>query len=195
MFNFKLIYYDKNIIVINKPVGIIFSKIYNCNLIKKKGYLPNKGILNRLDKYTSGIILIARNITFYFFFKKLLLLRIIKKKYKTFFLSKKKGYINLSLKKKKFVFLKKKEKKSLTYYNIIKNFKNINFYNICIKTGRTHQIRIHIKHINLNLFKNNNFLKHLHYYSIMFYYPFIKKNFNLFCKTSIELKKNILINL
>ncbi|AFP83801.1 ribosomal large subunit pseudouridine synthase [Candidatus Carsonella ruddii CS isolate Thao2000] len=194
MFNFKILYYDKNIIVINKPVGVIFSKLYCCDFIKNKKYLPNKGILNRLDKYTSGIILIAKNITFYFFFKKLLLLRIIKKKYKTFFLSKKKGFINLSLKKKKFVFLKIKEKKSLTYYKIIKKLKKTNFYNVCIKTGRTHQIRIHINHIIFNL-KKKILLNYLHYYSIMFYYPFIKKNFNLFCKTSIEFKKNILINI
>ncbi|MGP4128204.1 MAG: pseudouridine synthase [Candidatus Carsonella ruddii] len=198
MYNIKIIYYDKNIIIINKPFGIEISKI-----IKKKikNNLPNNGILNRLDKYTSGIILIARNILFYFYYKKLILSNFIKKKYiaiteKTFL----KGFINLSIFKKKNIFIKKFRKKSLSFYKIIKNTKKINFNYIYIKTGRTHQIRKHLNYCEIFL-KNDfyysnkkNFSNTLHYKKISFFYPSIMKNFTLSCNLTKEMKKIFLIN-
>ncbi|MBY0585446.1 hypothetical protein K5B08_00915, partial [Candidatus Carsonella ruddii] len=105
MHKIKIKYYDKNIIIINKPVGI---EIVNFLKLKIKNNLPNKGILNRLDKYTSGIILIARNLMFYYFYKKIILNKMIKKKYIAIVENgKKKGYINLSIFKKKKIFIKK----------------------------------------------------------------------------------------
>ncbi|WP_432781764.1 pseudouridine synthase [Candidatus Carsonella ruddii] len=99
MYKITIKYYDKNIIIINKPVGIEVDKIIK---IKIKNNIPNKGILNRLDKYTSGIIMIARNLVFYYFYKKIMLLKIIKKKYIVFVDNKiNNGFINLSISKKK----------------------------------------------------------------------------------------------
>ncbi|WMC19217.1 MAG: RNA pseudouridine synthase [Candidatus Carsonella ruddii] len=198
MYNIKIIYYDKNIIVINKPFGIEINKVIK-NKIKNN--LPNNGILNRLDKYTSGIVLIARNIFFYFYYKKLILSNFIKKKYiaiteKTL----KKGFINLSIFKKKCVFIKKNKKKGLSFYKIIKNTKKINFNYIYIKTGRTHQIRKHLNYCKIFL-KNDyyysnkkKFLNTLHYRKISFFYPSIMKNFTLSCNLTKEIKKIFLIN-
>ncbi|WGS66619.1 pseudouridine synthase [Candidatus Carsonella ruddii] len=198
MYNIKIIYYDKNIIIINKPFGIEISKVIK-NKIKNN--LPNNGILNRLDKYTSGIILIARNFLFYFYYKKLILSNFIKKKYiaiteKTFI----KGFINLSIFKKKNIFIKKYKKKSLSYYKIIKNTKKINFNYIYIKTGRTHQIRKHLNYCKIFL-KNDyyysnekKFLNTLHYKKISFFYPSIMKNFTLSCNLTKEMRKIFLIN-
>ncbi|AFP83995.1 pseudouridine synthase [Candidatus Carsonella ruddii] len=199
MQNIKILYYDKNIIILNKPFGIEINKI-----IKKKtnNNLPNNGLLNRLDKYTSGIITIARNNLFYFYYKKLLLSNYIKKKYivfteKKFF----KGFINLSIKKKKNILIKKNYKKSLSFYKIIKKNNNNNFLYIYIKTGRTHQIRKHLYHSKIfikNDFylkkKKNTFLNNLHFKTISFFYPFIMKNFSLSCNLTKEIKKNFLIN-
>ncbi|BFI90959.1 pseudouridine synthase [Candidatus Carsonella ruddii] len=198
MYNIKIIYYDKNIIVINKPFGIEIGKVLK-NKIKNN--LPNNGILNRLDKYTTGIVLIARNILFYFYYKKLILSNYILKKYiaiteKTFI----KGFINLSIFKKKNVIIKKNSKKSISYYKTIKQAKNINLNYIYIKTGRTHQIRKHLNYCEI-LLKNDYyyskrkiFLNTLHYKKISFYYPSIMKNFTLSCNLSKEMKKIFLIN-
>ncbi|WMC20408.1 MAG: pseudouridine synthase [Candidatus Carsonella ruddii] len=198
MYNIKIIYYDKNIIIINKPFGLEINKIIK-NKIKNN--LPNNGILNRLDKYTTGIVLIARNIFFYFYYKKILLSNFIKKKYisiteKTFI----KGFINLSIFKKKIIFIKKNKKKSLSYYKIIKNRKNISLNYIYIKTGRTHQIRKHLNYCRIFLKndfyykKEKKFLNTLHYKKISFFYPSIMKNFKLSCNLTKEMKKIFLIN-
>lgn len=198
MHKIKIKYYDKNIIIVNKPLGIEIEKILK-NKIKNN--LPNKGILNRLDKYTSGIIIIARNLIFYFFYKKMLLNKFVKKKYLTIIKKKFfKGFINLSLFKKKKIYIKKFFKKSITFYKILKNNKFFTFLNIYIKTGRTHQIRKHLKHSNINIIneiyyeKKNKFINTLHFKEIEFFYPFLMKNFKLSCILPIEMKKIFLIN-
>ncbi|XZR52950.1 MAG: pseudouridine synthase [Candidatus Carsonella ruddii] len=197
MYNIKIIYYDKNIIIVDKPFGIEISKVIKN---KVKNNLPNSGILNRLDKYTSGIVLIARNIFFYFYYKKLILSNFIKKQYiaiteKTFI----KGFINLSIFKKKNIIIKKNKKKSLSFYKIIKKTKKINFNYIYIKTGRTHQIRKHLNYCEIFLkndfyFNKNKFSNTLHYKKISFFYPSIMKNFTLSCNLTKEMKKIFLIN-
>lgn len=199
MHKIKIEYYDKNIIIINKPVGIeIFSLLKN----KIKNNLPNKGILNRLDKYTSGIILIARNLMFYFFYKKIILKKIIKKNYITIVeKNNNSGFINLSIYKKRKILIKKFFKKSITFYKKIKNSYKNNIYNIYIKTGRTHQIRKHLNFSNIiikNEFyynKNLKLINTLHHKKISFFYPLIMKNFFLYCNIPTEMKKIFLINI
>lgn len=198
MYKIKIKYFDKNIILIEKPLGIEIT-----NILKKKikNNLPNKGILNRLDKYTSGIILIARNVFFYFFYKKILIKKIIKKTYISI-INKEiyKGFINLSILKKKKIFIKKNFKKSLTFYKIFKkkNYKSLIY--IYIKTGRTHQIRKHLNYSKINILndlyynKKKKFINTLHYKNVSFYYPLFMKNFNLSCNIPIEMKKIFLFN-
>ncbi|AQU89561.1 pseudouridine synthase [Candidatus Carsonella ruddii] len=200
MHKIKIEYYDKNIIIINKPIGI---EIFNFLKNKIKNKLPNKGILNRLDKYTSGIILIARNLMFYFFYKKIILKKMIKKKYIAIVEQKKfsNGFINLCIFKKRKILIKKYFKKSLTFYKKLKNLHENNIYNIYIKTGRTHQIRKHLKFSNIiikNEFYYNKKIKlinTLHHKKISFFYPLIMKNFVLYCNLPIEMKKIFLINI
>ncbi|MFI4847090.1 MAG: pseudouridine synthase [Candidatus Carsonella ruddii] len=193
----KIKYYDKNIIIIYKPIGV---EVINLLKIKIKNKIPNKGILNRLDKYTSGIILIARNIYFYFFYKKMLIKNYIKKIYISIIKKNvKKGFINLNILKKKKNIINKIGKKSLTFYKILKKRKNNSIILIYIKTGRTHQIRNHFFHCKLNIIndfynnKINKFLHTLHYKKISFFYPVFKKNFILSCNIPIEMKKIFLI--
>ncbi|AFP84175.1 ribosomal large subunit pseudouridine synthase [Candidatus Carsonella ruddii HT isolate Thao2000] len=199
MHNIKILYYDKNIILLNKPFGLEIRSILK-NKINNN--LPNNGILNRLDKYTSGIVIIARNNLFYFYYKKLLLLNYIKKKYIAFTEKKNiKGFINLCIYKKKKIIIGKHGKKSISFYKIIKNKKNFNLLYIYIKTGRTHQIRKHLNYCKIFLKndfyyikKKKNFLNTLHFKTISFFYPFIMNNFILSCNLTKEIKKFFLIN-
>ncbi|WP_433927963.1 pseudouridine synthase [Candidatus Carsonella ruddii] len=199
MYKIKIIYYDKNIIIINKPIGV---EVYSFLKKKIRNNLPNKGILNRLDKYTSGIILIARNLMFYYYYKKITINKIIKKNYITIIERNVfKGFINLSIFKKNKILIKKFFKKSITFYKKIKQIKNFNILDIFIKTGRTHQIRKHFKHSGINI-KNEfyynkkiKFINTLHYKKISFFYPLKMKKFNLYCNLPIEMRKIILINI
>ncbi|AFP84355.1 pseudouridine synthase [Candidatus Carsonella ruddii] len=201
MFNFKIRYLDKNIIVINKPIGITIKELINLNYLYFNNKIPNFGILNRLDKYTSGLILIAKNLFFYFYFKKLIIKNLIKKNYISFINEKiNKGFINVDIFKKKKSLIIKNSKKSVTYYKIIKKKKYFSFLNICIKTGRTHQIRLHLLHIKKKIFNEFYYNKivllnnTLHFKKIMFYYPFLKKKINLFCNLNYDIKRIFLFN-
>ncbi|BCG49367.1 pseudouridine synthase [Candidatus Carsonella ruddii] len=198
MYKITIKYYDKNIIIINKPVGIEVNKILK---IKIKNNIPNKGILNRLDKYTSGIIMIARNLVFYYFYKKIILLQIIKKKYIVFVDNKtNNGFINLSILKKKKISIEQFSKKSLSFYKKIKKLKSQTLLFVYIKTGRTHQIRKHLIHCGImikNEFYYNKikkFINTLHFKTVSFFYPFNLKILKLSCNIPNEMKKIFLIN-
>ncbi|WP_053463623.1 pseudouridine synthase [Candidatus Carsonella ruddii] len=132
MHNIKILYYDKNIILLNKPFGLEIRSILK-NKINNN--LPNNGILNRLDKYTSGIVIIARNNLFYFYYKKLLLLNYIKKKYIAFTEKKNiKGFINLCIYIKKiYCYLSKNyiNKKNFFSNKKVCNFCLINIFHNC----------------------------------------------------------------
>ncbi|ASS47130.1 Pseudouridine synthase [Candidatus Nasuia deltocephalinicola] len=217
IFNLKkfinIIYEDDLIIIINKPVGISIHPNFmnwNNNLVNSLiSYYGNKvlflfrfGILHRLDKNTSGIVLLFKKNNIY-----LNLIRQIK--YNIFT----KYYISLNLNNiNNYIFLNKiigyinnfykKIYKNLNFFSITNFFffryiiyKNFIFFFLKSKliTGRTHQLRTHFKYFNIpiigdDFFLNNNiFLKKnnfLHCYNLNFFHPI--KNINLNFKISLS---------
>lgn len=170
----NVIHEDKNIIVINKPAGLIVhpTTLEDQRPTLVSGLLAAKkslsevagtlkpGIVHRLDADTSGVIIIAKN---NFAHKKLqqqFHQHTIKKIYLAVVygdLKPKKGAIEAPIKRssrdrtKMNVSLKKKAKYAISYYEVIKKSpkENISLVKVRIITGRTHQIRVHfsaIKH-------------------------------------------------
>ena len=166
----KIVFENKDIIVIDKPANLtvhpIHSEQKNTLVDELLAYYPEiknvgedplrPGIVHRLDKDTSGLIIIAKNNKSFEYLKNLFKNRQVEKNYLALVHGKvkdKKGTITKSISlskkdyKKRSVLLDENSKKAWTEYRIIENFKNYTLLEVSIKTGRTHQIRIHLKSI------------------------------------------------
>ncbi|MDW8279815.1 MAG: RluA family pseudouridine synthase [bacterium] len=199
----EIIYENNDFLVINKPNGLLVHPTIKNEkntlvdwLIKRYPEIKavgdnvfRPGIVHRLDKETSGIMIIAKNQKFFDYLKNLFKTHKIKKIYLALVwgkITKKHGIINLpiSLKSgsiKRTIYKGKLQKQAITKYKLLKIFKNkkgdfFSLLEIYPLTGRTHQIRVHLKAINHPICgdklygkKNDNFKRlMLHALSIEF---------------------------
>lgn len=165
--NIEIIYEDNDIIVVNKPQGMLTHPVGN----KKEGTLVNAllfysknlsgiggvlrpGIIHRLDKDTSGLLLVAKNDFSHKILSNDLKERKIKRIYYALvkgILKEDKGLIEIPLtknfKSKKFVKPSFSGRKAITEFKVIKRYKDYTLLEISLRTGRTHQIRVHLSYI------------------------------------------------
>jgi len=178
--NIPIIYEDENIVVVNKPSGLVvhpdgkssestlvdwilerYPEIKDVGepLILSSGKkILRPGIVHRLDKDTSGILLITKNQKTFKHLKKQFQEHTIKKIYKALVygeLKKNKGIINEPIGRSGKDFRKRlsgegargEMRKAITEYQVIVKNKKYSFVEMYPKTGRTHQIRVHFKAI------------------------------------------------
>jgi len=174
----NIIFQDENILVVEKPAGIVtlpdeknksgvFLELLLSEFPEQKKVNERGGILHRLDKDTSGLILVAKNKETFDFLVKEFKERKVEKKYLALVVGKidgEKGVIETLVgrspkdrkKQKAFLLLDPEAKrqglrKAVTEYKALKHFRdNENDYTLIEaspKTGRKHQIRVHLAHI------------------------------------------------
>ena len=153
-----IIYEDENLIALNKPSGLLSIPDREGKDISLKKLLIEKYgnifTVHRLDKDTSGLIVFAKNEVAHKHLSQQFEERRTEKIYLGLVLgslAEKKGTIDAPIAehpgKKGLMTVFRKGKESITDYEVLEDFKIFSWIQFQIHTGRTHQIRVHAKHI------------------------------------------------
>ena len=170
--NLDIVYEDEHLIVVNKPAGLTTHPgagndtdtlvngliAHYKNNLSSIGGISRPGIVHRLDKNTSGLLVVAKNDTVHAKLSKLLAERKIKRVYQALVWGiplKMQDTINTHIARKKedrkkmVVVDEEDGKNAVTHYKTLKVFLagRISLVECSLETGRTHQIRVHMLHI------------------------------------------------
>jgi 23S rRNA pseudouridine1911/1915/1917 synthase len=167
-----IVYEDKSLLVINKSAGMIVhpgagnltgtmvnALLYKCKNLSGINGVLRPGIVHRLDKYTSGLLVVAKNDQSHVHLSRQFEHKSIFRIYQALVwgVPGEKGEIVSQIgrnrrDRKKMTVLKQGGREAITEYRIIKDFLYLSQLEINLKTGRTHQIRVHLNHINHPVF-------------------------------------------
>ena len=163
----NIIYEDDDIIVINKPFGLVThpgAGNWNGTLANallhydsKLTNLDRAGIVHRLDKNTSGLMVISKNIKSQKFLVEQLQTHSVEREYSAIVYGHmiSGGVINESIGRDPKDRVKQailpSGKVAITHYRVIDRFKSHTHVKAILETGRTHQIRVHLSHIGYPL--------------------------------------------
>lgn len=164
----EILYKDKHIIIIDKPAGIVVypavghnkstlmnAVSYHCEKLAKAGSPLRPGVVHRLDKDTSGVMVVALEDKAYYDLAIQFKNRTIQKKYIAIVYGKFKetsGEITSKIgrsesDRKKMSTKARRGKEAVTIWKTVKSFNNATLIEVKLKTGRTHQIRVHFASI------------------------------------------------
>lgn len=163
----NIVYEDDTIIIINKPVGLIVhpgagnpdNTLVNALLhhLAELALIPRAGIVHRLDKETSGLLVIAKTLPAHHALIKQMQAREIEREYRAivhgYMISG--GTIDLAMGRHALLrtkmAVKENGKPAVTHYRVLEHFREHTLLSVKLETGRTHQIRVHFSHYNYPL--------------------------------------------
>lgn len=213
-----IIYEDDDVMVINKKSGVVVHPApgnYSGTLVNGLMYLSKDlshvngefrlGIVHRIDKDTSGLLIVAKNDKAH----RILAEELKEKKIKRKYIALVSGVINHDIgeidapigrdpsDRKKMCVTSVNSKDAITHFRVLERYKNASLIECELETGRTHQIRVHMKYINHPVIndpvygKNNHgeFGQLLHAKEITFTHPTTKKVMTFSCNVPEEFNK------
>lgn len=175
-----IIYEDERILAVDKPAGLVvhtdgrteepslaewvlarhpaLGDIGGKHTLDSGRYVPRAGILHRLDRETSGVIVVAKDDEVFYFLQRQFLDRTVEKAYNAFVCGvpdPREGMIDLPLGRSKTDFrqwatesaARGTLRKAVTVYKVLRTDGAFSFLELRPKTGRTHQLRVHMKAI------------------------------------------------
>lgn len=158
--DFEVLYEDEDLLIINKPAGVAVHPTFNhpsgtlangvMHYWQTKGLMHRFRAINRLDKDTTGIILIALNLYAYNRLSAQQESGSLIKQYAACvhgFVVNDTGTINLPIGRKEGSIIEREVRAdgqhALTHYRVLKRYNDMTLLEIQLLTGRTHQIRVH----------------------------------------------------
>lgn len=212
----KIVYEDDHVLVINKQPYL--PTIPSRNNVEKSlagaviHYYREKQIpstfhaVNRLDKNTSGMMLIAKHRYIHDLFSKMQRDEKIDRTYVALVhgvVHKDKGKIEAPIAKKETSIIEREVsptgQHAVTHYKVIERFRDYTLLELRLETGRTHQIRVHMSHIGHplagdTLYGGNNEIierQALHSKSIRFFHPLDEKMYEFHCPLAEDIESSI----
>ena len=213
-----IVYEDDDVMVINKKSGVVVHPApgnYSGTLVNGLMYLSKDlshvngefrpGIVHRIDKDTSGLLIVAKNDKAH----RILAEELKEKKIKRKYIALVSGVINHDIgeidapigrdpsDRKKMCVTSTNSKEAITHFRVLERYKKASLIECILETGRTHQIRVHMKYINHPVIndpvygKNNHgeFGQLLHAKEITFTHPTTKKVMTFSCNVPEEFNK------
>jgi len=164
-----IIYEDKDLLVVNKPAGMVVhpaagnykntlvnALLFHCKDLSGINGVLRPGIVHRLDKNTSGLLVVAKNDFAHNNLANQLKDRTLTREYAALCwgnLPKEKGVVETLIgrsggDRKMMTVVKQKGREAITEYEVLERFPLGDYLKIKLKTGRTHQIRVHFLYLN-----------------------------------------------
>lgn len=173
----NIVYEDESLIIIDKPAGLVAhpgagnpdQTLVNALLhfAPSLDKLPRAGMIHRLDKHTSGLLTVARNLEAYNYLVQAMQAREIKREYEAVaqgvLISG--GSIEAPIgrhpRQRTQMAVVESGKPAVTHYRIAEKFRGHTHLRIQLETGRTHQIRVHLSHLSYPIVGDKTYLKRI----------------------------------
>lgn len=211
---FEIIYEDEDILVVNKPAHMpihpSINHYYGTLANAVVGYYEKQGVpyifrcLNRLDKDTSGVVLLAKHMLSGAILAKRIKEGEIKKEYRAIVCGKlpETGVIDAPIGRKEGSVIERQidfinGQEATTHYRLLNYQNGYSYVAIQLETGRTHQIRVHMKYIGHPLpgdflyYPDNREIDRqaLHSYRLSFQHPMTGENMEFRAELPQDMKK------
>ncbi len=174
-----IVYEDDTILIINKPPNLVVHPgnghkngtlvnglVYHYKDLPMGSQIDKPGLVHRIDKDTSGLLLVAKTPEALNFLSKQFANHTIKRTYQALVWGVPKkhkdtitNYLNRSTKDRRIRIVNPDNvgKKAITHYEVLENLLFVSLIQCRLETGRTHQIRVHLKHLGHPLFNDKQY--------------------------------------